>query len=90
MAGRAAGLVDIALPKPTGVKRRALAFLSYCLQVTLRRRLHAQAPGLTPRAVLEKFAAMQMIDVTLMKLHEVFDIDPRTILNRNCLRALFP
>jgi hypothetical protein len=26
---------------------------------------HAQAPGLTPRSVLEKFAAMQMIDVHL-------------------------
>src|SRR5215472_504862 len=30
-----------------------------------RRRLHALAPGLTPRSVLEKFAAMQMIDVHL-------------------------
>jgi len=30
-----------------------------------RRRLHAPAPGLTPRSVLEKFAAMQMIDVHL-------------------------
>jgi hypothetical protein len=27
--------------------------------------LHALAPGLTPRSVLEKFAAMQMIDVHL-------------------------
>ena len=42
-----------------------IAFLSYCLQVTLRQRLHAQAPGLTPRAVLEKFATMQMVDVHL-------------------------
>lgn len=40
-----------------------LAFLAYCLHVTLKRRLHALAPGLTPRSVLEKFAAMQMIDV---------------------------
>ena len=31
----------------------------------LRGRLHALAPGLTPRSVLEKFAAMQMIDVHL-------------------------
>ena len=29
------------------------------------RRLHALAPGLTPRSVLEKFAAVQMIDVHL-------------------------
>lgn len=40
-----------------------VAFLSYCLHVTLRRKLHACAPGLTPRAVLEKFIGMQMVDV---------------------------
>ena len=40
-----------------------IAFLAYCLHVTLRRRLHALAPGLTPRSVLEKFGAIQMIDV---------------------------
>jgi hypothetical protein len=40
-----------------------IAFLAYCLHVTLRRRLHALAPGLTPRSVLDKFAAVQMIDV---------------------------
>jgi hypothetical protein len=40
-----------------------IAFLAYCLHVTLKRRLHALAPGLTPRSVIEKFAAMQMIDV---------------------------
>jgi hypothetical protein len=39
--------------------------LAYCLHVTLARRLHALAPGLTPRSVLEKFAAVQMIDVHL-------------------------
>jgi transposase len=42
-----------------------IAFISYCLHVTLRRRLRDLAPGLTPRAVLEKFSAMQMIDVHL-------------------------
>src|SRR5258707_1700720 len=42
-----------------------IAFLAYCLHVTLARRLHPLAPGLTPRSVLEKFAAMQMIDVHL-------------------------
>ena len=42
-----------------------VAFLAYCLHVTLGRRLKDLAPGLTPRAVLEKFAAMQMIDVHL-------------------------
>jgi hypothetical protein len=42
-----------------------IAFLAYCVQVTLQRRLHALAPGLTARSVLEKFAAVQMIDVHL-------------------------
>ncbi len=40
-----------------------IAFLAYCLHVTLARRLHALAPGLTPRSVLETFAAVQMIDL---------------------------
>ena len=40
-----------------------IAFLAYCLHVTLGRRLIALAPGLTPRSVLEKFDAVQMIDV---------------------------
>lgn len=42
-----------------------LAFMAYALHVTLRRRLHDLASGLTPRSVLEKFAAVQMIDVHL-------------------------
>ena len=42
-----------------------IAFFAYCLQVTLQRRLHALAPGLTARSALEKFAAVQMIDVHL-------------------------
>jgi hypothetical protein len=42
-----------------------IAFLAYCLHVTLTRRLHALAPGLTTRSALEKFAAVQMIDVHL-------------------------
>jgi len=40
-----------------------IAFLAYCLQVTLKNRLMIHAPGLTPAAVLEKLAAVQMIDV---------------------------
>jgi hypothetical protein len=42
-----------------------VAFLAYCLQVTLTRRLKDHAPGLTARSVLEKLATMQMIDVHL-------------------------
>ena len=40
-----------------------VAFLAYCLQVTLKYRLKSLAPGLTPRAALEKLAPMQMVDV---------------------------
>lgn len=42
-----------------------IAFMAYCLYITLHRRLHALAPGLTARRALEKFAAVQMIDVHL-------------------------
>jgi hypothetical protein len=35
------------------------------LHVTLTQRLRTLAPGLTTRSVLEKFAALQMIDVYL-------------------------
>jgi len=40
-----------------------IAFLAYCLQVTLKNRLQIHAPGLTPTAVLEKLGTIQMIDV---------------------------
>lgn len=42
-----------------------VSFLAYCLHVTLGQRLRTLAPGLTPRSVLEKFAAVQMIDIHL-------------------------
>ena len=42
-----------------------VSFLAYCLQVTLKARLRRCAGGLTPRAVLEKFACIQMLDVHL-------------------------
>jgi hypothetical protein len=42
-----------------------VSFLAYCLHVTLTERLRTLAPGLTTRSVLEKFAAVQMIDVHL-------------------------
>jgi len=40
-----------------------VAFLAYCLHVTLRAQLRPHAPGLTVRQVLEKFAAMHLLDV---------------------------
>jgi hypothetical protein len=40
-----------------------IAFIAYCLHVTLRARLKPLAGGLTPRAVLDKLSAVQMLDV---------------------------
>jgi transposase len=40
-----------------------VAFLAYCLQVTLKNRLMIHAPGLTPAAVFEKLATIQMVEV---------------------------
>jgi hypothetical protein len=42
-----------------------VAFLAYALSVTLKQRLTPLAPGLTPRAVLEKLGTIQMLDVCL-------------------------
>jgi transposase len=42
-----------------------VSFLAYCLHVTLGHRLKNLAPGLTTRSVLEKFCAVQMIDVRI-------------------------
>ncbi|MGA2243317.1 MAG: IS1634 family transposase [Verrucomicrobiota bacterium] len=40
-----------------------VAFIAYCLHITLRARLRPLASGLTPRAVLDQFALIQMLDV---------------------------
>lgn len=40
-----------------------VAFMAYCVHVSLRAQLKPMAPGLTSRAVLDKFAAIQMLDV---------------------------
>ena len=42
-----------------------VAFIAYCLHVTLKNLARPRAPGLTPRAILEKFSTMQMVDVHL-------------------------
>jgi Transposase DDE domain len=42
-----------------------IAFLAYALYATLGQRVRPHAAGLTPRAVLETFMAVQMIDVHL-------------------------
>jgi transposase len=45
-----------------------IAFLAYCLQVTLKNRLMIHASGLTPAAVLEKMATIQMVEVWIPML----------------------
>jgi transposase len=40
-----------------------VAFLGYCLNVTLRMKLSATAPGLTPRSALESLSRIQMLEV---------------------------
>jgi transposase len=54
-----------------------IAFLAYCLTVTLKHRLQVHAPGLTPRAVLEKLSAIQMLDVWLPTTDGRYLVMPR-------------
>ena len=54
-----------------------IAFLAYCLQITLKQRLLLHAPGLTPSAVLEKLAEIQMIDVWIPTVDQRWLILPR-------------
>lgn len=42
-----------------------VAFVAYCLQVTLKAKLKQHAPGLSPREAIEKFKTMKMVDVHL-------------------------
>ncbi|MFN9676167.1 MAG: IS1634 family transposase, partial [Betaproteobacteria bacterium] len=42
-----------------------VAFLAYCLQVTLKAKLRPLAGGTTPHEVLDKFKTQQMVDVML-------------------------
>jgi transposase len=54
-----------------------IAFLAYCLQITLKQRLLLHAPGLTPTAVLEKLAEIQMIDIWIPTVDQRWLILPR-------------
>jgi hypothetical protein len=42
-----------------------VAFLAYCLSITLRQQLRGVAGGLMPRTVFEKLATVQMLDVVV-------------------------
>jgi hypothetical protein len=72
-----------------------VAFLAYCLMATLHKRLEVLAPGLTTKAVLEKLATVQMIDVWLpttdgrwliMPRHTQPEPDQQLLLDRMKLR----
>src|SRR5438270_7234065 len=54
-----------------------IAFLAYCLQVTLKNRLMIHAPGLTPAAVFEKLATIQMVEVWIPMLDGRWLVMPR-------------
>jgi transposase len=54
-----------------------IAFLAYCLQITLKQRLLLHAPGLTPTAALEKLAEIKMIDVWIPTVDQRWLILPR-------------
>ena len=65
-----------------------VAFLAYCLQVTLKNRLQIHAPGLTPTAVLDKLATIQMIDVWIPTVDRRWLILPRYTQPAKDLQAL--
>jgi transposase len=54
-----------------------IAFLAYCLQVTLKNRLLIHAPGLTPSSVFEKMTAIQMVEVWIPMLDGRWLVLPR-------------
>ena len=74
-----------------------IAFLAYCLHVTLGHRLKHLAPGLTTRSALEKFSAVQMIDVHIpttdgreLTLTRYTQPDPELRLLLNRLKLALP
>jgi len=74
-----------------------VAFMAYCLHVTLKQRTRSLAPGLTPRAVLDKMAAIQMVDVHLpttdgrqVVLSRYTEPEPDQILLLQRLRMTLP
>ena len=68
-----------------------IAFLAYCLQVTLKNQLLIHAPGLTPAAVLDKLATIQLVEVwipivdgrwLIMPRHTQPDKDVQAVLDQ--------
>jgi transposase len=65
-----------------------IAFLAYCLQVTLKNRLTRHAPGLTPAAVLEKLATIQMVEVWIPMVDGRWLVLPRYTQPEKDVQAL--
>lgn len=68
-----------------------VAFLAYCLLVTLRQKLRYYAPGLTAGDVLDKLSAIMMIDVRIpttdgrmleMRRHSQPEVEQRIVLDK--------
>ncbi len=76
-----------------------IAFLAYCLQVTLKNRLPMHAPGLTPTAVFEKLATIQMVEVWIpmvdgrwlvLRRHTQTNNDMQALLNQMRIKLPSP
>ena len=65
-----------------------IAFLAYCLQVTLKNRLMIHAPGLTPAAVFEKLATIQIVEVWIPLMDGRWLILPRHTQPEKDVQAL--
>jgi transposase len=65
-----------------------IAFLAYCLHVTLKNRLMIHAPGLTPAAVLEKLATIQMVEVWIPMVDGRWLVLPRHTQPEKDVQAL--
>jgi transposase len=65
-----------------------IAFLAYCLQVTLKNRLMIHASGLTPASVFEKMATIQMVEVWIPMLDGRWLMLPRYTQPEKDVQAL--
>lgn len=65
-----------------------IAFLAYCLQVTLKNRLMNYAPGLTPAAVFEKLATIKMVEVWIPMVDGRWLVLPRHTQPEKDVQAL--
>ena len=65
-----------------------IAFLAYCLHITLKNRLMIHAPGLTPAALLEKLTTIQMVEVWIPMVDGRWLVLPRHTQPENDVQAI--